>query len=44
MIAIIASLETLLSIEAIDNMDPERNVTNTNRELFAQGVGNQLQV
>ena len=40
MIAIIASLETLLSIEAIDNMDPERNVTNTNRELFAQGVGN----
>lgn len=40
MIAIIASLETLLSIEAIDNIDPERKVTNTNRELFAQGVGN----
>lgn len=40
MIAIIASLETLLSIEAIDNLDPERNVTNTNKELFAQGVGN----
>ncbi|MES2646804.1 MAG: SulP family inorganic anion transporter [Bacteroidota bacterium] len=40
MIAIIASLETLLSIEAIDNLDPERNVTNTNRELMAQGVGN----
>jgi MFS superfamily sulfate permease-like transporter len=40
MIAIIASLETLLSIEAIDNLDPERNVTNTNRELFAQGIGN----
>lgn len=40
MIAIIASLETLLSIEAIDNLDPARNVTNTNRELFAQGVGN----
>ncbi len=40
MIAIIASLETLLSIEAIDNLDPERNVTNTNRELFAQGLGN----
>jgi MFS superfamily sulfate permease-like transporter len=39
-IAIIASLETLLSIEAIDNMDPERRVTNTNRELFAQGAGN----
>jgi MFS superfamily sulfate permease-like transporter len=40
MIAIIASLETLLSIEAIDNLDPERKVTNTNRELFAQGIGN----
>ena len=40
MIAIIASLETLLSIEAVDNIDPERNVTNTNRELLAQGVGN----
>ncbi len=42
MIAIIASLETLLCIEAVDNLDPERNVTNTNRELFAQGVGNSL--
>ena len=42
MIAIIASLETLLSIEAVDNIDPERNVTNTNRELFAQGVGNSI--
>ncbi len=39
-IALIASLETLLSIEAIDNLDPERRVTNTNRELIAQGVGN----
>jgi len=42
MIALIASLETLLSIEAIDNIDPERNVTNRNRELFAQGIGNSL--
>jgi MFS superfamily sulfate permease-like transporter len=40
MIAIIASLETLLCIEAVDNIDPERNVTNTNRELLAQGIGN----
>lgn len=40
MIAIIASLETLLSIEAVDNIDPERNVTNTNKELIAQGIGN----
>ena len=42
MIAIIASLETLLSIEAVDNIDPERNVTNTNKELFAQGIGNAI--
>lgn len=42
MIAIIASLETLLSIEAVDNMDPDRNVTNTNRELIAQGIGNSI--
>jgi MFS superfamily sulfate permease-like transporter len=41
-IAIIASLETLLSIEAIDNLDPQRRVTNTNRELFAQGIGNSV--
>ncbi|MES2881754.1 MAG: SulP family inorganic anion transporter [Bacteroidota bacterium] len=41
-IAIIASLETLLSIEAVDNLDHERRVTNTNRELFAQGVGNTI--
>jgi len=40
MISIIASLETLLSIEAVDNIDPERKLTNTNRELMAQGVGN----
>ncbi len=42
MIAIIASLETLLSIEAVDNLDPKRNVTNTNRELMAQGIGNSI--
>lgn len=41
-IAIIASLETLLSIEAIDNLDPQRRVTNTNKELFSQGVGNTI--
>jgi MFS superfamily sulfate permease-like transporter len=40
--AIIASVETLLSIEAIDNMDPEKRKTNTNRELIAQGVGNSV--
>lgn len=42
MIAIIATLESLLCIEAIDNLDPERKVTNTNRELLAQGIGNSI--
>ncbi len=41
-IALIASLETLLSIEAIDNLDPQRRITNTNKELFAQGIGNSV--
>lgn len=39
-IAIIASLETLLSIEAVDKLDPFKRVTPTNRELIAQGIGN----
>ena len=41
-IAIVASIETLLCIEASDKMDPEKRVTNPNKELFAQGVGNLL--
>ena len=38
-IALVASLETLLSVEATDKIDPHKNVTPTNRELFAQGAG-----
>jgi MFS superfamily sulfate permease-like transporter len=41
-IALIASIETLLCIEAVDKLDPERRTTSTNRELKAQGVGNML--
>ena len=41
-IAIVASLETLLSIEAVDKLDPLKRVTPTNRELKAQGIGNLL--
>lgn len=41
-IAIIASLETLLSLEAVDKLDPLKRVAPTNRELKAQGVGNIL--
>ncbi len=41
-IAIIASLETLLSVGAVDKLDPQKRVTPSNRELKAQGVGNIL--
>ncbi len=39
-IALVASLETLLCVEATDKLDPHKNVTPTNKELFAQGTGN----
>ncbi|MFN4762126.1 SulP family inorganic anion transporter [Gillisia sp. Q332] len=39
-IAVVASLETLLSVEATDKLDPAKRVTPTNRELVAQGIGN----
>ena len=39
-IALVASLETLLCVEATDKLDPDKRVTPTNRELFAQGSGN----
>jgi carbonic anhydrase len=39
-IAIVASLESLLSVKAVDELDPKRRVTDKNRELLAQGTGN----
>lgn len=39
-IAVVASIETLLSIEAADRMDPQKRYTDTNIELKAQGFGN----
>ncbi len=41
-IALVASLETLLCVEATDKLDPHKRVTPTNRELLAQGTGNVL--
>lgn len=38
--AVVASLETLLCVEATDKLDPYKRVTPTNRELLAQGAGN----
>jgi MFS superfamily sulfate permease-like transporter len=39
-IAIIASLETLLNLEAVENIDPHKRQASPNRELLAQGIGN----
>lgn len=39
-LAIVGSLETLLSVEATDKLDPKKNKTNPHRELKAQGIGN----
>ncbi len=39
-LALVASIESLLSVEAVDELDPYKRVTPTNRELKAQGWGN----
>lgn len=39
-LAVVASIETLLNLEAADKMDPKKRASPPNRELFAQGVGN----
>jgi MFS superfamily sulfate permease-like transporter len=41
-VAIVASLETLLCVEATDKLDPYKRITPTNQELKAQGIGNIL--
>ncbi|HYH16719.1 MAG TPA: SulP family inorganic anion transporter [Flavisolibacter sp.] len=41
-LALVASLETLLCIEAVDDLDPYQRVTNKERELKAQGIGNMV--
>ena len=39
-LALVASLETLLSIEAVDKIDPLKRHTSSSKELLAQGIGN----
>lgn len=39
-LAIVASLETLLNLQAVDKLDPQQRVSPGSRELWAQGVGN----
>lgn len=39
-IALVATLESLLNLEAVDKLDPRQRVSPPNRELLAQGVGN----
>lgn len=41
-IAVVASLESLLCLEATDKLDPNKGITPPNRELIAQGAGNML--
>jgi MFS superfamily sulfate permease-like transporter len=41
-LAVIASLETLLTIEAVDKIDSQQRKSPANRELLAQGVGNMV--
>ncbi len=41
-IAAVASLETLLNLEAVDKIDPRKRVSPPNRELMAQGAGNMV--
>lgn len=41
-LAVIASLETLLTIEAVDKIDPQQRKSPANRELLAQGFGNMV--
>lgn len=41
-ISAVASIETLLSVEAVDRLDPFKRTTPNNRELMAQGVGNMV--
>lgn len=41
-IAIVASLETLLNLEAVDKLDPQKRPSPPSRELIAQGVGNSV--
>jgi MFS superfamily sulfate permease-like transporter len=39
-LALVASIETLLCVEAVDGLDPHRRISPTNRELVAQGLAN----
>lgn len=39
-LAIVASLETLLNLQAVDRLDPQQRISPPNRELLAQGIGN----
>ncbi len=39
-IAVVASLETLLNLDAVDKLDKKQRISPPNRELFAQGAGN----
>jgi MFS superfamily sulfate permease-like transporter len=41
-LAVVASLESLLSLEAGDSIDPKKRISSANKELIAQGIGNTI--
>ncbi len=41
-IALVASIETLLNLEGVENLDPKKRIASPNRELIAQGIGNTI--
>ncbi|MBW8831866.1 MAG: SulP family inorganic anion transporter [Burkholderiales bacterium] len=41
-LAVVASLETLLSLEAVEQLDPKKRTASADRELKAQGIGNMV--
>jgi carbonic anhydrase len=41
-IALVATLETLLNLQAVDKIDPQQRISPPNRELIAQGIGNAI--